>query len=105
MILVFAVTLMRRQSEIDPRITAKLNELKLQREVINKANSVEELSNALRRIASVTEIISRQEFESLLADCDTLQYAREKNNIANKLDVELRKRGLPIVDEILDRPN
>ena len=104
MILVFAVTLMRRQSEIDPQITAKLNELKLQREVINKANSVEELSNALRRVASITEIISRKEFESLLADCDTLQYAREKN-ISNKLDVELRNRGLTIVDEILDRPN
>jgi len=103
-ILVFIATLMRRQLEIDPEITAKLKELKLQREIIANTENVEELSDALRRIASVTEIISRSEYESLLADCDTIQYAPGSvgpDNATPKLNMEFRNRGLAIADEIL----
>ena len=103
--LMFIVALIRRQADVDPETTEKFKELKLQRDIISNTANVEDLSDALRRMASVTQVISRQEYESLLAECDALQYAPDSvdaDRRPNPLSGDLRNRGLSLADEMLE---
>ena len=103
--LMFIVALIRRQADVDPETTEKFKELKLQRDIISNTANVEDLSDALRRMASVTQVISRQEYESLLAECDALQYAPDSvdaDRRPNPLSGDLRNRGLFLADEMLE---
>jgi hypothetical protein len=103
--LMFIAALIRRQADVDPETTEKFKELKLQRDIISNTANVEDLSDALRRMASVTQVISRQEYESLLAECDALQYAPDSvdaDRRPNPLSGNLRNRGLSLADEMLE---
>ena len=103
--LMFIAALIRRQADVDPETTEKFKELKLQRDIISNTANVEDLSDALRRMASVTQVISRQEYESLLAECDALQYAPDSvdaDRRPNPLSGDLRNRGLSLADEMLE---
>ena len=103
--LMFIAALIRRQADIDPDMTEKFKELKLQRDIISNTANVEELSDALRRMASVTQVISRQEYEFLLSECDALQYAPdgvEADRRSAPLSGDLRSRGLSLANEMLE---
>jgi len=103
--LMFIAALIRRQADVDPETTEKFKELKLQRDIISNTANVEDLSDALRRMASVTQVISRQEYESLLAECDALQYAPDSVDADRRpspLSGDLRNRGLSLADEMLE---
>ena len=101
----FIASLIRRQADIDPEMTEKFKELKLQHDIISNTANVEELSDALRRMASVTQVISRQEYEFLLSECDALQYAPDGADADRRsapLSGDLRNRGLSLADEMLE---
>ena len=103
--LMFIAALIRRQADIDPEMTEKFKELKLQHDIISNTANVEELSDALRRMASVTQVISRQEYEFLLSECDALQYAPDGADADRRsapLSGDLRNRGLSLADEMLE---
>ena len=93
-------SLMKRRADADPAVTRKLKELQLQRDTISTADSLGELSDALRRMAAVTDVVSRKEYESLLAECDALEYAPDGVN--SKIDNNLRNRALALADEMLE---
>jgi len=92
--------LIKRRADMDPAVTRKSKELQLQREVISTAASPGDLSDALRRMAVVADVVSRKEYESVLAECDALEYAPDGAN--SKIDTNVRNQALALADEMLE---
>ena len=92
--------LIKRRADVDPAVTRKLKELQLQRESISTATSPGDLSDALRRMVAVADIVSRKEYESVLSECDALEYAPDGVN--SKIDSNVRNRALTLADEMLE---
>ena len=93
-------SIMKRRADVDPDITKKLKELKSQRNTISTAASLGDLSDSLRRMAAVAEVVSRKEYESLLSECDALEYAPE--GVSSTVDSSLRDRALAWADAMLE---
>ena len=92
--------LIKRRADVDPAVTRKSKELQLQREAISTAASPGDLSDALRRMAVVADVVSRKEYESVLAECDALEYAPDGAN--SKIDTNVRNQALALADEMLE---
>ena len=92
--------LIKRRADVDPTVAGKSKELQLQREAISTAASPGDLSDALRRMAVVADVVSRKEYESVLAECDALEYA--PNGANSKIDTNVRNRALALADEMLE---
>ena len=92
--------LIKRRADVDPAVTRKLKELQLQRESISTATSPGDLSDALRRMVAVADVVSRKEYESVLSECDALEYAPDGVN--SKIDSNVRNRALTLADEMLE---
>ena len=92
--------LIKRRADVDPTVARKSKELQLQREAISTAASPGDLSDALRRMAVVADVVSRKEYESVLAECDALEYAPDGAN--SKIDTNVRNRALALADEMLE---
>ena len=92
--------LIKRRADVDPTVVGKSKELQLQREAISTAASPGDLSDALRRMAVVADVVSRKEYESVLAECDALEYA--PNGANSKIDTNVRNRALALADEMLE---
>ena len=91
----------RRRASVDPKIRARRGTLEMERHSVAKAERVEELSRALRRIAAVTPALPRNEYDALLAECDNLAYAPGTGDDM-PVDAQLRSRVLAFTDEILE---
>lgn len=91
----------RRRASVDPKIRARRGTLEMERHSVAKAERVEELSRALRRIAAVTPALPRNEYDALLAECDNLAYAPGTGDDM-PVDAQLRSRVLAFADEILE---
>ena len=92
--------LIKRRADVDPTVARKSKELQLQREAISTAASPGDLSDALSRMAVVADVVSRKEYDSVLAECDALEYA--PNGANSKIDTNVRNRALALADEMLE---
>ena len=51
-------------------------------------------------MAVVADVVSRKEYESVLAECDALEYAPDGAN--SKIDTNVRNQALALADEMLE---
>jgi hypothetical protein len=51
-------------------------------------------------MVAVADIVSRKEYESVLSECDALEYAPDGVN--SKIDSNVRNRALTLADEMLE---
>jgi hypothetical protein len=91
----------RRRSELDPVLSARLKQLKQQRNRIANTDKMSELATTLRKMMATASTFPRAEFDVLLAECDDRIYAPGGASAA--IDQTLRQRALGLADMLLEK--
>ena len=91
----------RRRAALAPEIRARRQTLEAERRTVAHAPGVDDLSRALRRMAAVSAALPRDEYDTVLVECDNLAYAPSAGDDAS-VDEHLRARALAIADAILE---
>ena len=93
--------LRRKQASIDPLLLEQRATLTTQRQGILRAKSAGDVADALRRMAAAATTLPRAEYDAVLAECDTLAYAR--NNASDgTVDASIKARALALADTVLE---
>ena len=88
----------RKRSDLDPEILARQKEYRLQRQRIEKGESLKDLSDAVRRMAAMATSVPRQEIDIFLAECDAQVFAPGGESL--KLDQSLQEKALSLADKM-----
>jgi hypothetical protein len=91
----------RRRLARDPAVTARFKQLKQQRNHIENAATISDVTATLRQMMAVVDDFPRAEFEMLLAECDDRIYAPGGASAA--IDQTLRQRALELADALLEK--
>lgn len=92
----------RRLASLDPDLRLRRRKLIQERRCIEKASSVREVVDALRRMAAIAATLPRREYDQILRECDVLVYAPSTGS-SERLDGSLRQRALSLAEAIMER--
>jgi len=88
----------RRRRLVDPEQARRLRSLAEELARVKRAESVEEVAQALRQMLRETLVASTQEIDSFLGECDARSYAPPGSGLS--LDADFRERAIRLAEAI-----
>ena len=93
---------LRRRKSLDPELLVRQRKLSEQRQHIEKAVSVREVVDCVRRMGAIATTLPRSEYDQFLRECDVLVYAPNAG-VGDDLDGTLRRRALLLAEQMIER--